>query len=71
MIIINKNYLHLFIKSRIEYLYPISKGCYLAFDKKGLDYVGIECFVLPSREIEKKEDKKLNELIAKGILEVI
>lgn len=71
MIIINKNYLDRFIKSRIEYLYPVNKGVYLAFDKKSLEYIGLEMFVLYSNNIEKEEDNKLNELLAKGILEVI
>lgn len=71
MIIINKNYLDRFIKSRFEYLYPVNKGVYLAFDKKSLEYIGLEMFVLYSNNIEKEEDNKLNELLAKGILEVI
>lgn len=71
MIVINKNYLHFFIRSRIEYLYPINKGVYLAFDRKSLEYIGLEMFVLYSNKIEKQEDKKLKELISKGILEVI
>lgn len=71
MIIINKNYLDRFIKSRIEYLYPVAKGVYLAFDKKTLEYVGDELFYLAPISVDKEINKKLNELIAKGILEVI
>lgn len=71
MIIINKNYLDRFIKSRIEYLYPVNKGVYLAFDKKSLEYIGLEMFILYSNNIEKEKDNKLNELLSKGILEVI
>lgn len=42
MIQINTNHLHRFKKNRIEYLYMVSRGIYLAFDIDSLEYKGIE-----------------------------
>lgn len=70
MIQINTNHLHRFKKTRCEYLYMVSKGIYLAFDIKSLEYIGIELLYLPHNQIkiEKECDIKLNELISKDIL---
>lgn len=73
MIQINTNQLHRFKKTRCEYLYMVSKGIYLAFDIKSLEYIGIEMFYLPKnqRVVDKLCDIKINELISKDILMVI
>ena len=70
MIYINKAYLDRFKKLHNEYIYPVSKGIYLAFDLD-LNYIGIELFYLPynQREVDKACDSILNELLSKGILE--
>lgn len=72
MIKINKEYKHLFIKTRYGYLYPVEKGVYLSFDKDK-SYIGIEYFYLPHdfKKIEKNCDIKLQELLSKNILEDI
>lgn len=67
---INKNYLNRFTKNKYEYLYPISKGIYLAFDLKTLKYIGIELLYTPFYSIEKQADELLNELLCKSILEL-
>lgn len=70
MIRINTNYIDRFKCNHTEFLYPISKGVYLAFDRDTLDYIGIEMYYcLTSRSIEKIADEMLNKLLAKGILE--
>lgn len=73
MIQINTNHLHRFKKTRCEYLYMVSKGIYLAFDIKSLEYIGIELFYLPKNQmiVDKACDNKLNELISKDILILI
>lgn len=73
MIQINTNHLHRFKKNRIEYLYMVSQGIYLAFDIDSLEYKGIEMFYFPNdiKLIEKECDTKLNELISKDILILI
>ena len=70
MIQINNTQLHRFKKNRIEYLYMVSKGIYLAFDINTLEYIGIEMFYLPKNQrlVDKVCDTKLNELISKDIL---
>ena len=62
---INKSYLHLFKRGYNEYLYKVSNGVYLAFDKNTLDYIGIELFYLPKdiEYINKKADRLLDILI--------
>lgn len=72
MIKINKEYRHLFIRTRHGYLYPVEKGIYLYFDKDR-SYQGIEEFYLPPdyKKIQKNCDIKLEELLSKNILEVI
>lgn len=73
MIQINTNHLHRFKKNRIEYLYMVSRGIYLAFDINTLEYIGIEMFYLPKNQrlIDKVCEIKLNELISKDILILI
>lgn len=71
MIRINKQYLYRFKKSRCEYLYPLSRGSYLAFDSDSLEYIGIELFYLP-RDPGKPEREAyilLTDLLSKNILE--
>lgn len=61
-----------FTKRRYEYLYPVSKGIYLAFDSETLEHIGIELFYLPfTRDYERKAEELLNNLLIKGILEFI
>mgnify|MGYP006908906773 CR=1 FL=1 len=71
MILINRQYLHLFKKILNEYMYPVDKGIYLAFNIDNLNYIGLEMFYTPweVRSIYKKEDMLLNDLLSKGILE--
>lgn len=72
MIKINNAYLDQFISAHHEYLYPISKGIYLAFDKKSLEFIGIEEFYLADpKKYNPLADDKLNFLIARNILEVL
>ena len=70
MIQINTNHLNRFKKNRVEYLYMVSRGIYLAFDINTLEYIGIELFYLPQNQkvVDKLCDKKLNKLISKDIL---
>ena len=72
MIVVNNQYLHLFIKARKQLLYPIHKGLYLSFNSESLEYEGIEMFYLPWDKYlpEREADKMINQLIAKSILEV-
>lgn len=71
MILINRQYLHLFKKLNHEYIYTVSKGIYLAFDDEDLRYIGVEMFYLPhnTKLIDKVCEIKLEELLSKGILE--
>lgn len=71
MICINEAYTHLFKRFSSEYVYPVTKGIYLAFDKTK-KYIGVEMFYVPynSNLIYKTCDIKLNDLISKGILEI-
>lgn len=71
MICINEGYTHLFKKFSGEYVYPVTKGIYLAFDYDKR-YIGVEMFYRPynSNLIYKTCDIKLNDLLSKGILEI-
>lgn len=60
-----------FTKRRYEYLYPVSKGIYLAFNTDDLEYIGIELFYLPRHNYEKQANELLSDLFIKGILEFI
>ncbi len=72
MIRINKNYIDKFYKNRLEYLYPLSKGLYLAFDSETLEYIGIEEFYLADpKKVNKMESDLLELLVSRDILEVI
>ena len=69
---INHQYLDRFSKRRYEYLYPVTKGIYIAFDSESLEYIGIELFYLPyTNSYEKQANALLNNLFTKGILEFI
>ena len=69
MIIINKNYLHLFKKLKREYIYPVKNGIYLAFDIDTLEYLGVEMFYSAPITIQDVCDNKLNQLLSLGVLE--
>ena len=69
MIVINKNYLHLFKKLKREYIYPVQKGIYLAFDIDNFEYIGIEMFYLAPISIENSCNDKLKQLLSLGVLE--
>ena len=72
MIRINKDYTHLFKFFGNAYNYNIKPGIWLSFDKDTLEYIGIEMFYLASfKEINVLGESKINDLISKGILEVI
>ena len=72
MIKINNSYLDLFKLSGKEYLYPISKGIYLAFDKFTYEYIGIELFYYPyTSKFSQLADDKINQLLCRNILELI
>lgn len=67
---INKNYLNRFIKTKSDYLYPIKNGIYLAFNKD-YEYKGVEMFYSYDYvKVEKVAEEKLEELIAKDLIEV-
>lgn len=72
MIQIAKNNLDRFKRNNCEYLYYVSRGVFLAFDLDTLEFIGIELYFLPAdyKIIDKKCDKKLKELLSKGILEL-
>lgn len=72
MIRINREYISRFKFYRYEYLYPISKGIWLAFDKDTLEYIGVELFYQPKTTYYLKQSDELVEtLINKNILEMI
>lgn len=70
MIMINNNHMHRFKKTKSEYLYMVSKGIYLSFDVKSLEYKGLYLFYLPKNQmiVDKLCNDKINELISKDIL---
>ena len=69
---INQLHIDKFIKSRCEYLYPISKGIYLAFHNDDLEYIGIELFYIPkTKKYEKQADKVISDLLAKDLIEYV
>lgn len=71
MLKINKAYLNQFKLSHHEYLYPVSRGIYLAFDDETLEYIGIELFYLADpKKYNNLVDETLNSLISINILEV-
>lgn len=70
MIQINSIQLHRFKKTKSEYLYMVSKGIYLSFDVKSLEYKGLYLLYLPKNPniVDKQCNDKINELISKDIL---
>lgn len=70
MIKINQSYLHRFKLSRGVYMFYISPGLLLSFDKETLEYLGPITFSNRYSPIFKEIDDTLNNLISKGILEV-
>ena len=73
MIYINRNYLNHFKSFSHLYNYMVSTGVWLTFDVNTLEYIGVNVFyeVRDYKGINIRCEKKLNELISKGILEVI
>lgn len=72
MIKINNCYLDQFKLSGHEYLYPVSKGIYLAFDKFTHEYIGIELFYCPyTQKFSQLADDKINQLLCKNVLELV
>lgn len=70
MIRINKNQIHRFRKIKNGYLYPISQGVYLGFNKN-LEYIGLEIFYSYGySRLNLIAEEKLEDLIAKDLLEV-
>lgn len=71
MIRINQNQINRFKLTHCEYLYYVSRGCFLAFDKDSLEYIGIELFYLPSdyNLVSKKCEDKIQYLLSRDILE--
>lgn len=59
---INPIYLDKFISTKYYYLYPVTKGVYLSFDKNTLDYIDVEFMYTPNYIIDKYVLQKLNEL---------
>lgn len=67
---INKNQLHRFKRVKKGYIYPISSGVYLSFNEK-LEYIGVEMFYgFSYKKIDRIAEEKLEELIAKDLIEV-
>ena len=70
MIKISQQYIHRFKRWPHLYVYPITKGIYLAFDDKTLEYLGIEMFYLPrNNNYQTQADDLLNNLLSNGLLE--
>lgn len=59
---INPIYLDKFINTKYYYLYPVTKGVYLSFDKSTLDYIDVEFMFTPNYIVDKYVLEKLNEL---------
>lgn len=70
MIKINQNYINRFKCSTTQWLYYVSPGCFLAFDKDTFEFIGIELFYLPANYdlISKKCDDKIQYLLGMDIL---
>lgn len=72
MIRINNCYLDQFKLYGKEYLYPVAKGIYIAFDKFTHEYIGIELFYCPKTSMYSKlVDNKINQLLCRNVLELI
>ncbi len=70
MIIANKNHLNLFKRLKKEYIYPVQRGIYLAFDIDTLEYLGVEMFYSASNKIYNICDEKVKQLLSLDILEL-
>ena len=73
MIRINQHCINRFKMFSNVYNYMVSTGVWLTFDKNTLEYIGINVFytIRDYISINNKCEKKIHELISKGILEVI
>lgn len=69
MIKISYPYIDKFKRSYRSYLYPISRGIYLSFDKNTLEYTGIEMFYNSSYYPLEKSEKVLEKLFYLGYIE--
>lgn len=68
---INKLYIDKFKLLHNEYLYPVKKGIYLAFDKDTFDYIGVELFYLIKYgDIEKDINDTLHKLMILDYIDV-
>ena len=73
MIKINNCYTEYFKIFSNSYNYNVKPGVWLTFDRHTLEYIGVNVFytVANFNSLNKECEDKLNELIAKGLLEVI
>ena len=69
MIKISYPYIDKFKRSNNSYLYPVSKGIYLAFDKYTLEYQGIQMYYNSAYYPMNKGDKVLEKLLYLGYIE--
>lgn len=71
MLRINQAYIDRFKRNGKNLFYLVSPGVYLSFDGDTLDYVGVEFYFTPglNSKINYKAEKKLVELISKGLVE--
>lgn len=65
---INTNYLDKFINSSMGYLYSISKGSYLCFDKETFEYLGVIEYYPRYKIINIEATELLEKLYSKSIL---
>lgn len=70
MIKINMCYLDRFKKTYHDYIYPVSKGVYLCFDKNTLEYKGLHAFFNSAYYPVTKGEKVLERLICLGYIEI-
>lgn len=70
MIKINYCYLDKFKRSSYGYLFPVSKGVYLSFDRNSLEYSGIQTFYNSAYYPVSKGDKVLERLMCLGYIEL-
>lgn len=73
MIKINVGYINQFKEFSNAYNYNVCPGVWLTFDRHTFEYIGVNVFYTVSNFnlLNKKCEEKLNELISKGLLEVI
>ena len=70
MIKINMNHLNKFKVLNNRYVYPISKGIYLSFDKNSLEYMDIIEYYIPKFDSYRKGNELLEKLYYFGLLEI-